>query len=108
MLRISNRHLVSQFVSLIDGMIRECGSEVGRLSSDLTEMHGKLSESEAMLKAIEDSHSAKVSKLEVQIGELERALGRRRVLFLRRKRLERPSPRRYVDFSVRSKMVKGR
>ncbi|KAF3570045.1 hypothetical protein F2Q69_00059070 [Brassica cretica] len=54
--------LHGKFVSLIDGMIRECGSEVGRLSSDLTEMHGKLSESEAMLKAIEDSHSAKEKK----------------------------------------------
>ncbi|KAF3540711.1 hypothetical protein F2Q69_00023001 [Brassica cretica] len=62
------------FVSLIDGMISECGSEVSHLARDLTEM--QLSESEAMLKAIEDSHSAKVSKLEVQIGELERDLGK--------------------------------
>ena len=38
-------------------------------------MHGKLSESEAMLNAIKDFPSAKVSKLEVQIGELERDLG---------------------------------
>ncbi|KAF2605944.1 hypothetical protein F2Q68_00044141 [Brassica cretica] len=49
----------------------ECGFEVSRLARDLTEMHGKLSESEAMLNAIKDFHSAKVSKLEVQIGELE-------------------------------------
>ena len=95
-------------MSLIDGMISECGSEVSRLARDLTKMHGILSESGAVLKALEDSHSAKVSKLEVQIGELERDLGRRRDLCLRRKRLRRPSPRRYVDFSVRSKVVKGR
>ena len=63
-------------MSLIDGMISECGSEVSRLARYLTEMLGKLYESEAMLKAIKDSHSAKVSKLEVQIGELERDLGK--------------------------------
>ena len=76
LLCISNRYLISQFVLLIDGMIRECGSEVGRLTRDLIEMQGKLYESEAMLKAIEDSHSAKVSTHEVQIGELERDLGK--------------------------------
>ncbi|KAF3541759.1 hypothetical protein F2Q69_00023194 [Brassica cretica] len=68
--------LRGKFVSLIDGMSSECGSEVGRLARDLTETQGKLSESEAMLKAVEDSHSAKVSKIEVQIGELERDLGK--------------------------------
>ncbi|KAF2609906.1 hypothetical protein F2Q70_00011290 [Brassica cretica] len=68
--------LRGKFVSLIDGMISECGSKVGRLARDLTEMQGKLYESEAMLKAIADSHSAMVSKLEVQIGELERDLGK--------------------------------
>ena len=95
-------------MSLIDGMITEWGSEVIRLARDLTEMQGKLSESEAMLKAIEDSHSAKVSKLEVQIGALERDLGRRRVLCLRRKRPGRPRPRRYVGFSIGLKVVMGR
>ncbi|KAF3589092.1 hypothetical protein F2Q69_00028992 [Brassica cretica] len=68
--------LRGKFVSLIDGMISECGFEVSRLARDLTEMHGKLAESEAMLSAIKDFHSAKVSKLEVQIGELERDLGK--------------------------------
>ncbi|KAF2545706.1 hypothetical protein F2Q70_00021523 [Brassica cretica] len=63
-----------KFVSLIDGMIGECGFEVSRLARDLTEMQGKLSESEAVLNATKDFHSAKVSKLEVQIGELERDL----------------------------------
>ena len=63
-------------MSLIDGMISECGFEVSRLVRDITEMQGKLSESEAMLNAIKDFHSAKVSKLDVQIGELERDLGK--------------------------------
>ena len=95
-------------MSQIDGMISECGSEVGRLARDLTEMHGKLYESEAMLKAIADSHFEMVSKLEVQIGELERDLGKTASSLLKEKILGRPSPRRYVDFSVRLKVVKGR
>ncbi|KAF3509146.1 hypothetical protein F2Q69_00005817 [Brassica cretica] len=64
----------------------ECGSEVGRLARDMTEMQGKLFESEAMLKAIEDSHSAKVSKLEVQISELERDLGKTASSLLKEKK----------------------
>ncbi|KAF2575396.1 hypothetical protein F2Q70_00005502 [Brassica cretica] len=52
--------LRGKFVSLIDGMISECGSEASHLARDLTEMQGKWSETEAMLKAIEGSHSAKV------------------------------------------------
>ena len=83
---ISNRYLISQFVSLIDGMISEYGSKVGPLARDLTEMQGKLSESEAMLKAIKDSHSAKVSKLQVQIGELERDLGKTASFLLKEKK----------------------
>ncbi|KAG5414498.1 hypothetical protein IGI04_002065 [Brassica rapa subsp. trilocularis] len=66
----------SQFISLIDGMISECGSETSRLSGELVELQGRWSETEAMLTAVEDSHSAKVSKLEVAIGELERDLGK--------------------------------
>ncbi|KAF2583116.1 hypothetical protein F2Q68_00004299 [Brassica cretica] len=66
--------LRGNFVSLIDGMIIECGSKASRLARDLTGMQGKCSETEAMLKAIEGSHSAKVSKLEAEIGELERDL----------------------------------
>ncbi|KAF3588289.1 hypothetical protein F2Q69_00028955 [Brassica cretica] len=82
-----------KFVSLIDGMISECGSKVSHLARDLTEMQGKLSEFEAMLKAIKDSHSTKMSKLEVQIGELERDLGKTSSSFLKEKRPGRPSPR---------------
>ena len=76
LLRISNCGFILQFVSLIDGMINDCSSEASRLARELTKTQGKLSELEAMMKAVEDSHSAKVSKLEVQIGELERDLGK--------------------------------
>ena len=73
-------------MSLIDGMISECGFEVSCLARDLTEMQGKLSESEAMLNAIKDFHSAKVSKLEVQIGELETDLGKTASSLLKEKK----------------------
>lgn len=76
-------------MSLIDGMIRECGSEVSRLARDLTEMQGRLSESGAMLKALEDSHPAKVSKLEIQIGELERDLGKTASSLLKEKKAKK-------------------
>ncbi|KAF2556286.1 hypothetical protein F2Q68_00015150 [Brassica cretica] len=66
--------LVSQFMSLIDGMISECCSETSRLAGELLELQGRWSETEAMLTAVKDSHSVKVSKLEVAIGELERDL----------------------------------
>jgi len=76
----------SQFISLIDGMISECGSETSRLSGELVELQGRWSETEAMLTAVEDSHSAKVSKLEVAIGELERDLGKTASSLLKEKK----------------------
>uniref|UniRef100_M4DST7 Uncharacterized protein n=1 Tax=Brassica campestris TaxID=3711 RepID=M4DST7_BRACM len=88
--------LRGKFVSLIDGMVSECGSkvskcgsEVSRLARDLTKIQGKLSESGAMYKALEDSHSAKVSKLEVQIGELERDLGKTTSSLLKEKKAKK-------------------
>ncbi|KAF2613603.1 hypothetical protein F2Q70_00011526 [Brassica cretica] len=78
--------LRGKFVSLIDGMISECGSETSRLARDLAEMQGKFSETEAMLKAIEGSHSAKVFKLEAEIGELERDLGKTASSLLKEKK----------------------
>ncbi|WZZ71557.1 hypothetical protein YC2023_082927 [Brassica napus] len=68
--------LRGKFISLIDGMIGECGSETSRLSGELVELQGRWSETEAMLTAVKESHSAKVSKLEVAIGGLERDLGK--------------------------------
>ncbi|KAF2539632.1 hypothetical protein F2Q68_00021591 [Brassica cretica] len=75
-----------KFVSLIDEMISECGFEVSHLARDLIEMQGKLSESEAMLNAIKDFYSGKVFKLEVQIGELERDLGKTTSSLLKERR----------------------
>ncbi|KAF2617193.1 hypothetical protein F2Q68_00038870 [Brassica cretica] len=68
--------LRGKFMSLIDGMISECVSETSHLAGELLELQGRLSETEAMLTAVKDSHSVKVSKLEVAIGELERDLGK--------------------------------
>ncbi|KAF3602662.1 hypothetical protein F2Q69_00038406 [Brassica cretica] len=44
-------------MSLIDGMISECGSETRRLTRELLELQGRWSETEAMLTAVKDSHS---------------------------------------------------
>nr|VDD03862.1 unnamed protein product [Brassica oleracea] len=74
--QIPNFLPISQFMSLIDGMISECGSETSHLTEELLELQGRWSETEAMLTAVKDSHSVKVSKLEVAIGELERDLGK--------------------------------
>ncbi|KAF2564008.1 hypothetical protein F2Q70_00015119 [Brassica cretica] len=78
--------LRGKFMSLIDGMISECGSEASRLAGELTEMQGRWSETEAMLKAVKDSHSAKVSKLEVEIGKLERNPGKTASSLLKEKK----------------------
>ncbi|KAL0676579.1 hypothetical protein Bca4012_004560 [Brassica carinata] len=55
--------LRGKFVSLIDGMISECGYETSRLAGELLELLGRWSETEAMLTAIKGFHSVKVSKL---------------------------------------------
>ncbi|KAG2255645.1 hypothetical protein Bca52824_074939 [Brassica carinata] len=78
--------LRGKFMSLIDEMISECGSEASCLAGELTEMQGRWSETEAMLKAVKDSHSAKVSKLEVEIGELERNPGKTASSLLKEKK----------------------
>ncbi|KAF3540166.1 hypothetical protein F2Q69_00021560 [Brassica cretica] len=78
--------LRGKFMSLIDGMISECGSETSRLTGELLELQGRWSETEAMLTAVKDSHSVKVSKLEVAIGELERDLGKKASSLLKEKK----------------------
>ncbi|WZZ03230.1 hypothetical protein YC2023_089151 [Brassica napus] len=86
-LRLSLKNFLrSQFISLIDGMISECGSETCPLSRELVELQGRWSETETMLTAVKDSHSAKVSKLEVAIGELERDLGKTASSLLKEKK----------------------
>ncbi|KAL0668033.1 hypothetical protein Bca4012_030737 [Brassica carinata] len=78
--------LRGKFMSLIDGMISECGSETSRLAGELLELQGRWSENEAMLTAVKDSHSVKVSKLEVAIWELERDLGKTASSLLKEKK----------------------
>ncbi|KAF2573420.1 hypothetical protein F2Q70_00003466 [Brassica cretica] len=78
--------LRGKFVSLIDGMISECGSETSRLAGELLELQGRWSETEAMLTAVKGSHSVKVSKLEIAIGELERDLGKTASSLLKEKK----------------------
>ncbi|KAF2571758.1 hypothetical protein F2Q70_00002383 [Brassica cretica] len=77
-------------MSLIDGMISECGSETSRLAGELLELQGRWSETEAMLTAVKDSHSVKVSKVEVAIGELERDLGKTASSLLKEKKARKP------------------
>ncbi|KAF3515630.1 hypothetical protein DY000_02060227 [Brassica cretica] len=64
----------------------ECCSETSRLAGELLELQGRWSETEAMLTAVKDSHSVKVSKLEVAIGELERDLGKTASSLLKEKK----------------------
>ncbi|KAF2619520.1 hypothetical protein F2Q68_00039983 [Brassica cretica] len=78
--------LRGKFISLIDGMIGECDSETSRLSGELVELQGRWSETEAMFTAVKDSQTAKVSKLEVAIGELERDLGKTASSLLKEKK----------------------
>ncbi|KAF3487151.1 hypothetical protein F2Q69_00052920 [Brassica cretica] len=66
----------TKFVSLIDELFSECGSEAERLSKELSESQEKSCQLEAKLMDIEDTHSAEVSRLEAQIGGLERDLGK--------------------------------
>ncbi|KAF3502117.1 hypothetical protein F2Q69_00043719 [Brassica cretica] len=56
-----------------------------RIASGLRGM-GRWSETGAMLTAVKDSHSVKVSKLEVAIGELERDLGKMASSLLKEKK----------------------
>lgn len=69
-------HFRTQFVSLIDGMINYCGSQVERVTKELAESHSQLSQLEEASKAIEGAHSLEVLQMEARIGELERDLGK--------------------------------
>ncbi|KAF2604048.1 hypothetical protein F2Q70_00026556 [Brassica cretica] len=52
----------AKFISLIDGMISDCGSEVERLTEGLAESREALKRIEATLKSTEDAHAAETSK----------------------------------------------
>lgn len=47
-----------QFVSLIDGLIGDCGSEVGHLAKELANFREALSQPEVKLKIVEESHAS--------------------------------------------------
>ncbi|KAF3600759.1 hypothetical protein F2Q69_00035848 [Brassica cretica] len=66
----------AKFISLIDGMISDCGSEVGRLTEGLAESREALKRIEATLKSTKDAHAAETSQLEVQVSGLEPDLGK--------------------------------
>lgn len=71
-------HLLScdQFVSLIDGMLGDCGLEVTRLSKELDSSRETLKRTEAVLQSIESTHAAQTSTLKARISDLERDLGK--------------------------------
>ncbi|KAJ4888684.1 Uncharacterized protein Rs2_28432 [Raphanus sativus] len=65
-----------KFVSLIDGMLGDCGLEVTRLSKELDSSRETLKRTEAVLQSIESTHAAQTSTLEARISDLERDLGK--------------------------------
>ncbi|KAJ4885462.1 Uncharacterized protein Rs2_35555 [Raphanus sativus] len=73
-------------MSLIDGMLGDCGSEVVRLSKELESSQEALKRIEAVLQTIENAHAAQTSQLEVRIGDLERDLGKTASSFLKVKK----------------------
>uniref|UniRef100_M4FB09 Uncharacterized protein n=1 Tax=Brassica campestris TaxID=3711 RepID=M4FB09_BRACM len=82
----------AKFVSLIDELINECGSEAERLSKELSKSQEKSSQLETKLTDNEDTHSAEVSRLEVQIGGLERDLGKTASSLLKEKQSRKAKP----------------
>lgn len=63
-------------MSLIDGMLGDCGSEVVRLSKELESTQETLKSTEAVLQTVENAHAAQTSQLEIRIGDLECDLGK--------------------------------
>ncbi|KAJ4901911.1 Uncharacterized protein Rs2_15862 [Raphanus sativus] len=55
-------------------MIGDCSTEAARLARELGEAQGQISEIQGTMTALRDSCTAKVSRLEGQVGELERDL----------------------------------
>ncbi|KAL0645785.1 hypothetical protein Bca4012_044076 [Brassica carinata] len=66
----------AKFVSLIDGLIGNCGSEVGRLSKELENSQEASSQLEDKLKIVEESYASETSQLEIRISDLERDFGK--------------------------------
>ncbi|KAF3575385.1 hypothetical protein F2Q69_00059167 [Brassica cretica] len=66
----------AKFVSLIDGMLSDCGSEIQRSTKDLAESREALKQAEAALKSTEAARAAELSQLEVRVSDLEWDLGK--------------------------------
>ncbi|KAF3528895.1 hypothetical protein DY000_02042960 [Brassica cretica] len=66
----------AKFVSLIDGMLSDCGSEIERSTRGLAESREALKQAEAALKSTEAARAAELSQLEVRVSDLERDLGK--------------------------------
>ncbi|KAF3518887.1 hypothetical protein DY000_02060408 [Brassica cretica] len=75
----------TKFISLVDRMISDCGSEEGRLTEGLAESREALKRIEAMLTSTEDAHTA-----EVQVSGLERDLGKSASALFRMKKEKKP------------------
>ncbi|KAF3569887.1 hypothetical protein F2Q69_00058886 [Brassica cretica] len=76
----------AKFISLIDGMISDCGSEVERLTEGLAESREALKRIEATLKSTEDANAAETLQLELQVSGLERDLRKSASAFFRMKK----------------------
>ncbi|KAJ4885687.1 Uncharacterized protein Rs2_35780 [Raphanus sativus] len=57
-------------------MIGDCSTEAVRLARELGDAHGQQSEIQSTMTALTDSCTAKVSRLEGQVSEVERDLGK--------------------------------
>ncbi|KAJ4906222.1 Uncharacterized protein Rs2_09880 [Raphanus sativus] len=68
--------LRGKFISLIDGMIGDCSTEAACLARELGEAQGQISKIQGTMMALTNYCTAKVSRLEGQVGELERDLGK--------------------------------
>lgn len=96
-------------MSLIDGMLGDCGSEVVRLSKELVSSQEALKHTEAMLQTIENAHAAQTSQLEVRIGDLERDLGKTAssLLKLKKEKRHKSSEIRHLQQKIQSHEEKG-
>uniref|UniRef100_M4F5M6 Uncharacterized protein n=1 Tax=Brassica campestris TaxID=3711 RepID=M4F5M6_BRACM len=66
----SSPPFVLQFISLIDGIINKCGSDIKRLTKEFEELQLKSSQLEGKLKVIEDAHSLEEARFESRIAAI--------------------------------------
>ncbi|KAF3604480.1 hypothetical protein F2Q69_00034565 [Brassica cretica] len=73
---VKKRRCTFVFVSLIDGMLSDCGSEIERSTRGLAESREALKQAEPALKSTEAARAAELSQLEVRVSDQERDLGK--------------------------------